>query len=103
MRRHVDETRARPGVCVHAVARRRSRGNQASRERLGKYSGPWRAKEEKPCPESDVPPELFLLSCSPLDVITEDSGERANGRARNLGPHIQTILFPLRRLNNDAH
>ena len=71
MRRHVDETRARPGVCVHAVAWRRSRGNQASRELSGKYSGPWRAKEEKLCPESNVTPEVFLLSCSPLDVITE--------------------------------
>lgn len=61
-----------PGcVCVHAVAWRRSRGNQASRELSGKYSGPWRAKKEKPCPESHVTPEVFSLSCSPLDVVTE--------------------------------
>ena len=60
------------GVCVPAVARRRSRGNQASRERLGRYSGPWRAKGGNPCPESSATSELF---CSPLDVITEDSGE----------------------------
>lgn len=37
------------------------RGNTAAPE----------GKKEKPCPESNVTPEVFLLCCSPLDVVTE--------------------------------
>lgn len=46
------------GVCVPAVARRRSRGNQASRERLGKTAAPGGRKEE-----NLVQKAVLLLSC----------------------------------------